>query len=141
RGMLFLNSAGNEGDNTWKKIGFPGDAKDILTVGAVRADSVNTLFSSLGYTADRRIKPDVMAMGQASTVYQPNGLIGKANGTSFSTPILCGAVTCLWQAHRDKTPIEIIKAVQRAGNNYATPNEVFGYGIPDLWKAHQILGQ
>ena len=141
RGMLFLNSAGNEGDNTWKKIGFPGDAKDILTVGAVRADSVNTLFSSLGYTADRRIKPDVMAMGQASTVYQPNGLTGKANGTSFSTPILCGAVTCLWQAHRDKTPIEIIKAVQRAGNNYATPNEVFGYGIPDLWKAHQILGQ
>ena len=51
RGMLFLNSAGNEGDNTWKKIGFPGDAKDILTVGAVRADSVNTLFSSLGYGA------------------------------------------------------------------------------------------
>ncbi len=27
RGILLLNSAGNEGDETWKKIGFPADAR------------------------------------------------------------------------------------------------------------------
>ena len=65
--------------------------------------------------------------------------IDTANGTSFSCPILAGAVTCLWQAHRDKTPLEIMKAVREAGNYYNHPNEVFGYGIPDMWKANQVL--
>ena len=139
RGILLLNSAGNEGDDRWKKIGFPADATDILTVGAVRSDSLNTVFSSLGYSADGRVKPDVMALGEDAAVFSTRGTTTTANGTSFSCPILCGAVTCLWQAHRDKTPLQIIDVVRRAGNNADTPNEVFGYGIPDLWKAHQLL--
>ena len=137
RGILLLNSAGNEGDNTWKKIGFPADAKDILTVGAVYADSTNTEFSSLGYTADGRIKPDAMAVGASSAVFTNAGTPGRANGTSFSCPILCGAVACLWQAHRDKSPKQIIEMVHQVGSFYNAPNEVYGYGIPNLWKAHQ----
>lgn len=139
RGILLLNSAGNEGDETWKKIGFPADARDILAVGAVRMDSTNTAFSSLGYSADGRVKPDAMAMGEDAAVFSTRGTTTTANGTSFSCPILCGAVTCLWQAHRDKTPLQIIDAVHRAGSYANAPNEVFGYGIPDLWKAHQLL--
>ena len=139
RGILLLNSAGNEGDDRWKKIGFPADATDIIAVGAVRSDSLNTVFSSLGYSADGRVKPDAMALGEDAAVFSTRGTTTTANGTSFSCPILCGAVTCLWQAHRDKTPLQIIDAVHRAGNNADTPNEVFGYGIPDLWKAHQLL--
>ena len=139
RGLLILNSAGNEGDGTWKKIGFPGDAKDILTVGAVNKDSVNTLFSSIGNTADGRIKPDVMAQGESSALLNCNGNVTTANGTSFSTPILCGAVACLWQAFPKAKPTEIIEAVQKAGNNTAHPNNIFGYGIPDMWKAYEFL--
>lgn len=139
RGMLLLNSAGNEGDGTWKKIGFPADARDMLAVGAVSADSTNTDFSSLGYSADGRVKPDAMAVGGGSAVYNTRGNLSWANGTSFSCPILCGAVTCLWQAHRDKKPLDIIKAVHQAGNYADRPNEVFGYGIPNLWKAHESL--
>ena len=141
RGMLVLNSAGNEGNDTWKKIGFPADAIDILTVGAVRADSVNTVFSSLGYTADGRVKPDVMAQGEATALLRSTGRMAKGNGTSYSTPVMCGAVTCLWQAHRDKSPQEIIKAVRASGHNVASPNEVYGYGIPDLWRAHKLLSE
>lgn len=139
RGILLLNSAGNEGNDQWKKIGFPADAKDILAVGAVKSDSLNTDFSSLGYSADGRVKPDAMAMGASAAVYSTRGTVTTADGTSFACPILCGAVTCLWQAHRDKTPVEIINAVHRAGHYADRPNEVFGYGIPDLWKAHQLL--
>ncbi len=112
---------------------------DILAVGAVRMDSTNTAFSSLGYSADGRVKPDAMAMGEDAAVFSTRGTTTTANGTSFSCPILCGAVTCLWQAHRDKTPLQIIDAVHRAGSYADAPNEVFGYGIPDLWKAHQLL--
>lgn len=141
RGMLLLNSAGNEGDDTWKKIGFPADAVDILAVGAVKSDSINTTFSSLGFSADGRVKPDAMAMGQSCAVYDTKGRITHVNGTSFSCPILCGAVTCLWQAHREKTPLQIIDAIHAAGHYADAPNEVYGYGIPDIWKAHDILSK
>lgn len=141
RGILLLNSAGNEGDNTWKKIGFPADARDMITVGACTADSVNTDFSSLGYSADGRIKPDAMAMGEDAAVLDTRGNTTTANGTSFSCPILCGAVTCLWQAHRDRKPTDIIDAIHRAGHYADRPNEVFGYGIPDMWKAHELLSK
>lgn len=139
RGILLLNSAGNEGDGTWKKIGFPGDAKDMLTVGAVNKDSINTLFSSIGNTADGRIKPDVMAQGQDASMLNCNGNVTQANGTSFSTPILCGAVACLCQAFPKAKPTEIIEAVQQAGNNAEHPNNIFGYGIPDILKAYEYL--
>lgn len=139
RGILLLNSAGNEGDDTWKKIGFPADANNILAVGAVSADSTNTRFSSVGHSADHRIKPDAMAMGEGVALYNTRGNASAANGTSFSCPLLCGAVACLWQAHRDKTPVEIIEAVRSTGNYSNEPNEVFGYGIPNLWQAHENM--
>ena len=139
RGLLVLNSAGNEGDGTWKKIGFPADAKDIISVGATDSKGVNTRFSSLGYTADGRVKPDAMAMGGRSATIDEANLVRFVNGTSFSCPILAGAVTCLWQAFPNKRPTEIIKAVQQAGNFATHPNEVMGYGIPDLKKAYELL--
>lgn len=139
RGILVCNSAGNEGDETWKKIGFPADAKDILTVGAVDAKNVNTSFSSVGFSADRRIKPDCMAMGGRTTVLDTSGEISHSNGTSFSCPVMAGAVTCLYQAFPNKRPTEIIEAIHQAGHNAAHPDEIFGYGIPDMLKAYEWL--
>ena len=139
RGILLLNSAGNEGDDYWKKIGFPADARNILAVGAVNSDSINTTFSSIGYSADHRIKPDAMAMGGNVSLLNTRGNASNADGTSFSCPIMAGAVACLWQAHRELTPTEIIDAVHKAGHYATEPNEVYGYGIPNLWKAHTDL--
>ena len=139
RGLLVLNSAGNEGDGTWKKIGFPADAKDIIAVGATDSKGVITRFSSLGYSADGRVKPDAMAMGGRSATISETNTVRFVHGTSFSCPIMAGAVTCLWQAFPDKRPTEIIKAVQQSGNFATHPNEVMGYGIPDLKKAYELL--
>ena len=47
KGMILVNSAGNDGMGTWKKINVPADAHDILTVGAVTLDKVNAPFSSI----------------------------------------------------------------------------------------------
>ena len=41
KGMILVNSAGNDGMGTWKKINVPADAPDILTVGAVSPDGIN----------------------------------------------------------------------------------------------------
>lgn len=139
RGLVVLNSAGNSGDEAWKKIGFPADARDMLTVGAVDSTGLNTVFSSVGNTADGRIKPNVMAMGEDAWVLGIGGSPRTASGTSFSTPILCGGVACLLQACPSANPTDVIRAVQQSGNNAAHPDNIFGYGIPNLQKALRLM--
>lgn len=63
KGMVLVCSAGNSGMGSWKKITPPGDAENVLTVGAIDKEAVLAPFSSIGNTADHRIKPDVVAVG------------------------------------------------------------------------------
>ena len=95
KGMILVCSAGNSGAGSWKKITPPGDADNVLTVGAIDKRAVLATFSSVGNTADHRVKPDVVAVGVGSDVIRTDGNQGRANGTSFSSPIMCGMVTCL----------------------------------------------
>ena len=46
-------------------------------------------------------------------------------------------VACLWQALPGKTAKEIISIVQQSADRYQTPDNIFGYGIPNFWKAYQ----
>ena len=50
KGIILVNSAGNSGMGPWKKIVFPADANDILTVGAVNTNLMNAPFSGVGPT-------------------------------------------------------------------------------------------
>lgn len=138
KGIILVNSAGNSGNDTWKKIGTPADASDILAVGALTRNKVNTVFSSVGPSADGRVKPDVMAMGSACSVIDGDGTLAKKNGTSFASPITCGMVACLWQALPGKTALEIMDLVRRSADQYETPDNIFGYGIPDFWNAYMM---
>ncbi len=138
KGVVLVNSAGNDGMGTWKKINFPADAKDILTVGSVNDKGINAPFSALGPTADGRIKPDVMAYGSPASVLTGRGTIVNDMGTSFSAPLVAGMVACLWQALPNKTAVEIIELVKQSSNRYDQPDNVYGYGVPDFWKAYQM---
>lgn len=137
KGMVLVCSAGNSGMGSWKKITPPGDAENVITVGAIDKKSVLAPFSSIGNTADNRIKPDVVAVGLGADVIGTSGNQSKANGTSFSSPIMCGMVTCLWQACPDLTAKEIIRIVRQAGDRSGFPDNIYGYGVPDMWKAYQ----
>lgn len=137
KGIVCVNSAGNDGMGSWKKINFPADAKDILTVGSINEHGMNAAFSAVGPTVDGRIKPDVMAFGSPTCVITGRGSIINDNGTSFSSPLVAGMVACLWQALPGKTAKQIIKLVKLAGDNQQHPDNVFGYGVPDFWKAYQ----
>lgn len=137
KGIVCVNSAGNDGMGSWKKINFPADAKDILTVGSINEQGVNAAFSAVGPTADGRIKPDVMAYGSPTSVITGRGSIINDNGTSFSSPLIAGMVACLWQALPHKTAKQIIKLVKLSGNNQQHPDNIYGYGLPDFVKAYQ----
>jgi hypothetical protein len=136
RGILLFNSAGNEGANEWEKINFPADAEHILTVGSVDKDSIRSSFSSAGFTADGRVKPDLMAMGSDVTVIAKNNGLLKTRGTSFATPILAGLAACLWEALPDLNSFSMLELLRETADRFLSPNPFMGYGIADVYKAY-----
>lgn len=132
KGMLPINSAGNSGGTAWNIITAPADSPGALSIGAVAVNGSLASFSSVGPTADGRIKPDVVAMGVASAIITTNGTIAASNGTSFSGPIMAGAVACLWQSMPNKSATEIMDLVRASGNLANNPNSNMGYGIPNF---------
>ena len=138
KGMVLVCSAGNSGSGSWKKITPPGDAENVLTVGAIDKKKLLAPFSSVGNTADGRVKPDVVAVGLKADIVGTDGNLRLANGTSFSSPIMCGMVACLWQACPRLTAKEVIELVRSVGDRSDFPDNIYGYGIPDLWKAYQM---
>lgn len=139
KGILVVTSAGNEGASMWRYISAPGDADSILTVGAIMPDSRRAYFSSLGPSADKRIKPDVCAIGLPSIVSGTGGEVSSSSGTSFSSPIMAGLVACLWQAHPELTNMEVIDIIKRSSSQFNAPDTSLGYGIPDVYAAHIFL--
>lgn len=139
KGIFVLNAAGNEGGGAWNYIGVPADADSICAVGAVNGSGVHANFSSVGPTSDGRIKPDLSSMGQGSYVCNANGLFSSGNGTSYATPILAGAVACLWQANPTKTNMQILQALRATASQATNPDNVYGWGIPSMCAAHNLL--
>ncbi|APY09765.1 serine protease [Seonamhaeicola sp. S2-3] len=141
KGMLLVTSAGNSGEYSWGIVGAPADASGVLSVGAVNSSGTYASFSSLGNSAQPSQKPDVVVQGQASAVINENDAISTINGTSFSSPIMAGAIACLWQALPNKTNAEIMQLVRESASQYTSPDYYLGYGIPDLLSAYnsQVL--
>lgn len=139
KGIAVVVSAGNSGGAPWYKITAPADADSILTVGAVDSIGFIAGFSSRGPTADGRIKPNVCARGVDAVVASPFGDVWTESGTSFSSPITAGAVACLWQAHPTATNMQVLDAVMRSASQYAFPDTIKGFGIPNFCIADSIL--
>jgi subtilisin family serine protease len=139
KGMIVVASAGNEGDSFWKFISAPADADSIITVGAIDVNGNIAKFSSRGPSYDKRIKPDVVAVGFKTTVQNPDNSFALGSGTSFSAPVIAGLTACLWQACPGKSNMEIIRAIQQYSSQYTTPDSIKGYGIPDFKSALYAL--
>lgn len=138
KGMVLVCSAGNSGNDQWKLITSPADSKNTLTVGAVSEHGGNTAFSSIGFTTDGRIKPDIATRGGDAWLYGTDGKVTTASGTSFASPIACGMVACLWQALPNLTAKQIVEVVRKSGDRAEHPDPVYGCGIPDFFKAYSI---
>lgn len=143
RGILIVNSAGNEGNipapqNT---LVAPADASSVLAVGAVNPSGQRTGFSSVGPTADGRIKPDVMAQGSSVYAAGVNGVSDYeyVDGTSFSCPLAAGTAALLLEAHPDWTNLDLMEALKMTADNSADPNNKIGWGIVDAEAASEYI--
>lgn len=137
KGILVLVAAGNDGPST---IGTPCDADSCLCVGGVDDLGNYAFFSSVGPSSDAQVKPDVVARAYGAWVVMEDGQIVQANGTSFATPIMTGAAACLLQSRPNTTVEELKSAIRTSANNFSTPDEFTGYGIPDFCFAQNIIG-
>jgi len=139
KGILVCNSAGNSGNSEFPWNGAPADADSVVSVGAVAYNDERASFSSIGPTADGRIRPVVMALGANTVVAIGNDTIGTGSGTSFSSPIIAGMTACLWQANPDMKVMKVYEALKQSGNYADNPDNEMGWGIPDYELANSLL--
>jgi serine protease AprX len=132
KGILVVNSAGNERTSAWERIIFPSDGDSVLAVGAVDGNDVISDFSSAGPSADGRIKPDNVAMGVNVPVQISGNTVGRSNGTSFSCPVISGISACLLQAVPFALNNDIITVLRLSADKYNSPDSLYGYGIPEI---------
>ena len=147
RGLLLVNSAGNDGNNSWKYIGAPADAPSVITVGAVDSSGSIASFSSFGPTSDGRIKPEILSKGQSAAILKyDTDSPATSNGTSFSSPIMAGLIACLNQFENPLLKTTVInkietqknkneylkKAIYKSADKYSSPTDQYGYGIPNF---------
>lgn len=136
KGILVVTSAGNYGNRGDSSITAPADAKGILSIGAVKSDLTRAAFSSMGPTADGRIKPDVSAFGEQVWVVRSNGVVSRGNGTSFSAPQVTALAAGLWQGRPEWTKDELLENLIKSSHQFEAPDNLLGFGIPDFHKAY-----
>jgi subtilisin family serine protease len=136
-GLAVVTSAGNEGNDDWFFITAPADADSVITVGAIRADSTRSGFSSHGPTVDGRTKPDVVALGSSVVIARSDGGYGTGSGTSFSAPAVSGVVAQMLQANPDLDPIAVRDVLRATASQADAPDNDRGWGVVNAAAAVQ----
>lgn len=139
RGIIVVNSAGNEQNDGDTSLSAPADVDGVIAVGAVNYDGSLAWFSSFGPSADGRLKPDLVAPG--SSIALPDVLrptiadySQTSSGTSFATPLVAGVCALLRQAHPSMTAAQLRERLYiccRLLPAQTAPNNYYGRGLPD----------
>lgn len=124
--MIIVASAGNEGDNAWKILSAPADAKDVIAVGATDENRNKRELSSEGPDFLTYLKPNI-------SCYNYKG------GTSFSAPVITGMIACMLQKDPRLTSASIMSLLEKSGHLYPYGNNYEGYGVPDAARILQLM--
>lgn len=159
-----MAAAGNRPDGISNNDGYgivswDGNAKNILTVGAVNGissiysrpeDVVMSSFSCWGPTDDGRIKPDIVANGVAvlSSTSGSNTSYASLSGTSMSSPNASGSLLLLQELYARLKNNEFLRAATIKGLAIHTASEAgsapgpdykFGFGLLNVEKAAAVI--
>lgn len=159
-------SGWTEGDSEYSVGEIGGTGKKVISVGAyatrtgsyAKKEGVIATFSSLGPTADGRVKPDITAPGyriissfssaQSSdidicdntTVNGKKYYYGYMSGTSMATPFITGVLATWLQANPNLSPDDIRTVLKKTarqddftGTIPENGNNTWGLGKIDAW--------
>ena len=136
KGMVVVNSAGNEGGGPWKYISPPADVSSVISVGAVDMDGKRASFSSVGPNYCGILKPNVMAPGASIPVPTIYGIdMVSGSGTSYAAPLFAGGLASLKEFAPWLSVQELKDAVYNTSLQYNRPDTLMGYGMADFEKA------
>lgn len=155
-----MTNAGNRpvnisSNNSYDIISTYGNAKNILTVGAINplpfgptstASIQISSFSSWGPTDDGRIKPDIVADGVnvTSTSDANTSAYTTLSGTSMSAPNVSGSLVLLQELYSQKNNGAYMKSATLKGLAIATateagknpgPDYIYGWGLLNMESA------
>jgi subtilisin family serine protease len=143
-GIFMAIAAGNSG-SARMSIGCPGNAKNVMTVGAID-DSTGTVasFSSRGPTLDTRLDPDICAPGVSITAAKANSgnQYTTMSGTSMATPHIAGAAAVLIDAKGGSVSPNLVRGAMistAVDKGTAGPDIDYGWGIVDVYAAYQWI--
>lgn len=150
-GILPVFAAGNSVDSVAKpgSIENPASLLNTLSVGAIDDDLKLAKFSKRGPSAfdssEKIIKPELVAPGNNIRAAIINNGYAKMYGTSIATPHISGLAALMKQHNPNASPMKIEKAMIASaepltdGEYPESPNMGYGYGLPDAYKAVNLI--
>lgn len=157
-GRWITSTTKRKRDGDYNSITYNGNAKNILTIGAVEDISAGystpssvrmSSFSCWGPTDDGRIKPDIVANGTGmySTESASNSSYGSKSGTSMATPSVAGSLILLQQHSKNLNNRYLKSATLKAlvlhtadeAGRYQGPDYTYGWGLMNTRKAADVL--
>ncbi len=146
-------------NDTFDTIPMDGNAKNILTVGAIDGGDVvptkpseikMSAYSSWGPTDDGRIKPDLVGVGESILSASANGddLYATYSGTSVASPNVSGSLLLLQEFYANQKYGYTMRAATLKGIVLHTANEAgttqgpdyqFGWGLLNTERAAQVI--
>ncbi|GAA4840455.1 S8 family serine peptidase [Algivirga pacifica] len=139
KGILVVNSAGNQGSSSWQEITFPGEANLAFTVASVNRLGERAFSSSKGFYRDGNLKPDIAAMGEGTAVITANNSVGSNRGTSFSAPLITALAAGVWEKYPELTNLELMDLLRQSSSQYSSADTLLGYGIPSYLRITDII--
>lgn len=128
-GVVVVTAAGNQGPRPGS-ITAPGSSKKVITVGSSDLLEGRSAISGRGPTAECVCKPDIVAPGNKIMSCVPGKpySYGVKSGTSMSTPLVTGAITCALEKNPALTNTDIKTMLMNSAEDMGLPQNLQGWG-------------
>lgn len=113
QGILIIASAGNDGQDA--KLRYPANYPEVISVGSINKYMDISSFSNSADAAD------FTAPGEEVTALTNSGIIGLANGTSFSAPHITGLFALYKERYPFSSRQELVNFMLNTKSSGKTP--------------------
>ncbi|MGA9098944.1 MAG: S8 family peptidase [Methanotrichaceae archaeon] len=142
QGLVMCVAAGNSGPSPGSIV-IPGDAENVITVGAIDDSGLILDKSSRGPLSDGEIKPDLVTLGVdvVSALAGSKDGYSYMSGTSMAVPQVAGAAAVLLEAQPDLKPADVKRILLKSADNLGqpVPDNTYGYGALNITSALEAI--